>query len=128
LARSYYEEDNLVEAQCAAEIALEVAQKYQSQHDEGLSKALLGAIRGRRGNLSIAQAEEMIKEGIDILKRLGLSPYVSFCYRLLGELYANGKRKKRAVEVLGKAKQMQEEMGMVYELKKTRDVLEGITG
>jgi tetratricopeptide (TPR) repeat protein len=123
LCLSYYEADELGEARSYAEAALHSAQSNQEKYIEGTAKALLGSITGRMGTVQSAAAEEMILQGIDTLESLGLEMWIAWCYRCLGEFYADTGQKEKAERALRKAEQMGGEMGMKYWLDKTREVL-----
>jgi tetratricopeptide (TPR) repeat protein len=123
LCLSYYEAGDLGEARGYAEAALEAAHRNQEKHYEGAMKALLGSITGRMGIVQSAKAEEMIVQGMDILEQLGLKAVIAQCYSLLAEFYADTGQKEKAIQALRTAEQMDEEMGMKYELNKTRQIL-----
>jgi tetratricopeptide (TPR) repeat protein len=123
LCLSYYEADDLGEARGYAEAALEAAQRNQEKHYEGAMKAFLGSITGRMGIVQSAKAEEMIVQGMDILERLGLKAVIAMCYTFLADFYADTGQKEKALQALKTAEQMGEEMGMKYELNKTRQIL-----
>jgi len=70
------------------------------------------------------KAEEHILKGMKILDELGTKPYYAQGHLFLGELYADGGQKEKALGNLKKAEAMFQEMGMDYWLARTKKLLE----
>jgi hypothetical protein len=75
------------------------------------------------GVVASAKAEEMALQGIDILEQLGLKAWIPYCYRFVGEFYADTGQTGKALQALRKAEEVGAEMGMMYWLDKTREAL-----
>jgi tetratricopeptide (TPR) repeat protein len=111
----------------AAQEHLEQARRLSQQHHEGFWEALcqiwLGRALARADPSQAQQAEEHIRQGIQMAEGLKLRPAASHGYHFLGELYAARGEREKALENLKKAIGMYQEMGMEYWLAETRKVL-----
>ncbi len=115
---------NLSEAKLHAEQALNLAQTNHEKISEAESWLQLGRIVGKTGSSQIDKAEEYILQGMKILDELEIKPYYSQGYLYLGELYAGAGQKEKALKNLKKAEAMFQEMGMSYDLARTKKLLE----
>ena len=81
------------------------------------------------GNADILQsgeAEECILLGMKILDELKLRPLFSLGCYYLGELYIDIGQGEKALETLTKAEAAFQEMGMVHQLRRTKELLERV--
>jgi len=119
---------DLENAQTYMEEALELSQKKNEKHFEGMSRATLGRILGKADRSQYDEAEEYVLQGINILEELKLKPGYVQGYLFLGELYADTGQREKALENLKKAEGMFQEMGMDYWLRRTQEVLSRLQG
>ena len=118
----------LEEALFWAKKALEFSEKNLEKRYEGLSKIWIGRILGSKAKSRFNEGERYILEGNEILKEMGLRPAVAEGHLNLGELYINSGEVPLAVEHLGKAKMMFEEMEMGYWATKCREIMKELQG
>ena len=126
LSLVHFDLGNLNEAKLHAEQGLNLAQTNQEKYLEGHSWIILGRTVGKIEKSQIDKAEEYILTGMKILDELKIKPYYTRGYFYLGELYANAGQKERALEALKKAEAMFQEMGMSYDLARTKKLLETV--
>ena len=86
-----------------------------------MSKIWIGRIIGSKEKAKYREGEQFILEGYEILKELGVRPAMAQGHLYLGELYMNSGEEFKAVEHLGKANSMFEEMEMDYWTAKCRE-------
>jgi len=113
----------LKDAQSCMEQSLELAQNTNERSEEGVTKLYLGRILGRARKPQYAKAEKCILDGIRILDELKLKPWTTQGYLNLGELYADRGQSEKALEMLKKAEDAFQEMGMDCWLRRTQQVL-----
>jgi len=92
----------------------------------GMSKMLLGKIRGIEEPSKLKEAERTILDGVDLMEKLHQKFYYHLGYLFLGELFANAGQKEKAEKYLKKAESLCQEMGFVYWLNRTREVLKRV--
>jgi class 3 adenylate cyclase/tetratricopeptide (TPR) repeat protein len=126
LSMVLFDLDNLEEAHRWSEKALEFSLKNHEKRYEGLSKIWTGRILGSREKAQYIEGEQLIHEGYEILKELGVRPAMAQGLLHLGELYKNSGHEFRAVEHLGKAQSMFEEMKMDFWAAKCREAWKGL--
>jgi class 3 adenylate cyclase/tetratricopeptide (TPR) repeat protein len=124
LSLVHFDLGNLNKARVHAERALNLAQRNHEKYFEGESWLQLGRIFGKMEGLQLHKAEEHILKGMEILDELETKPAYARGYINLGELYANAGQKEKALENLNKGEAMFQEMGMDYDLARTKKVLE----
>ncbi|MCA1961987.1 MAG: AAA family ATPase [Desulfomonile sp.] len=103
--------------------AIEWAEKCGEEHFLGLAKMAAGRVHARVHPLQIAKAEALILQGIEILRRLGVKPFVAEGYLHLGEFYFESGWTDRGIKNLRKAERMFKSMQMPYWLEKVRHIL-----
>ena len=118
-----FDQGDLEEALRCSEKALELSLKNNERRYEGLSKIWIGKILGSKEKAQYREGEQLILEGYEILKELCVRPAMAEGHFHLGELYRNSGEESKAVEELGKAKSMFEEMEMDYWTAKAQDAL-----
>jgi len=106
-----------------AEKSVSLSQECAERHFEGVSKIWLGKILHTAESSQNDKAEEYILQGIKLLEKLKIIPYISVGYLFLGEIYVSSGQREKAVKKLNNAKLMFQEMEMDYWLTKTREVL-----
>ena len=122
LGRIHADLGNWGEARLHAEDGLKLAQTNHERSVEGTLWILLGKIIGETDPSQTEKAEEYILQGMKILDDLKMRPSYASGYLALGELYAHGGQKEKALENLKKAETMFLEMGMDYWLAEARKV------
>jgi tetratricopeptide (TPR) repeat protein len=122
----YLQGDDPEHARISMEEALRLSQKNNEKYYEALAWIFLGRILGRTSTPHIHKAEECILQGMRIADELKTKPTYAQGYLFLGELYAHGGQKEKALENLKKAETMFQEMGMDYWLSVTREVSAGL--
>jgi class 3 adenylate cyclase/tetratricopeptide (TPR) repeat protein len=115
-------------AQSCMEQSLELAQNNKERSEEGVTKLYLGRILGKALKPQYSKAEECILDGIRILDELKLRPWTTQGYLNLGELYADRGQSEKALEMLKKAEDAFQEMGMDCWLRRTQEVLQRVQG
>jgi class 3 adenylate cyclase len=113
-------------ARGSVEEALRLSQKNNEKYWEALSWIFLGRILGRTETPQIRKAEECILQGMRLSDELKTQPTSAQGHLFLGELYAHGGQKEKALENLAKAETMFQEMGMDYWLAVTRKISAGL--
>jgi tetratricopeptide (TPR) repeat protein len=126
LAMVRFDQGDLEDALRCSEKALELSLKNNERRYEGLSRIWIGKCLGSKEKAQYGEGERLILEGYDILKKLCVRPAMAQGHFHLGELYRNSGEDLKAVEELGKAKAMFEEMEMDYWTAKARQALEGL--
>jgi tetratricopeptide (TPR) repeat protein len=124
LSRVLCDLGNLSDAKSNAEQALNLAQTNNQKFLEGMSGVQLGRVIGKMEERQFHMAEEYMMNGLKILDALGMKPDLSSGTFFIGELYADGGQKEKALENLSKAERMFEHMGMDYWLARTRKAVE----
>ena len=117
---------DLEHARASVEEGLRLSQKNHEKYSEAMAWILLGRILGRRETPQIHKAEECILQGMKIADEQKTKPTYAQGHLFLGELYAHGGQKEKALENLKKAETMFQEMGMDYWLGVTREVSAGL--
>ena len=120
----HFDSGDLKSALHCAEKSMRLSKKNDERQFEGMSTIWVGRILGKTDSLDIDKAEEIILNGIKLLEKLKLRPFISQGYLFLGELYQSAGEKGMALTNLKKAQSMFQEMGMDYWLAKTRLVLD----
>jgi tetratricopeptide (TPR) repeat protein len=118
--------NDLENARGSVEEALRLSQKSSEKHLEAMAWIFLGRILGRTEAPQIYRAEESILKGMKIADEMRLKPFYAQGHLFLGELYAHGGQKEKALENLTKTETMFQEMGMDYWLAETRKVSVGL--
>jgi tetratricopeptide (TPR) repeat protein len=118
-----FDQGDLEEALRCSEKALELSLKNNERRYEGLSRIWVGRILGSKKKAFYREGEQFIFDGYHIFKELGLRPAMAQGHFHLGELYRNSGEDLKAVEELGKAKAMFEEMEMDYWAAKAQEAL-----
>ena len=80
LCSIHYDVGDPEEAQNFAERALELAQKYNQNHYETMSKMQLGRIQAKKDPTQNQKAEGLIHEGIKTLEELKLKSFIAHGY------------------------------------------------
>ena len=124
LSSIYHDLRDFSKAQSSVIEALELSQKSNERHQEGLSRIWMGRILGKKAPSKSIEAKKSITQGIKILEELKTRPWISQGYFFLGELYANTGQKDKALINLEKAKDMVLEMNMHYWPDKIQGVLD----
>ena len=105
---------------------MRLSQKNKEKYYEAIAWIFLGRILGRTETPHIHKAEECILQGMKIADELKVKPRYAQGHFFLGEIYAHGGQKEKALENLKKAETMFQEMGMDYWLAETRKVSAGL--
>jgi class 3 adenylate cyclase/tetratricopeptide (TPR) repeat protein len=126
LAMVLFDQGEFEEALRNSEKALELSVKNSERRYEGLSRIWIGRILGSKKKAIYREGEQFIFAGYHIFKELGLRPAMAQGHFHLGELYRNSGEDLKAVEELGKAKAMFEEMEMDYWTARAREALKGL--
>jgi hypothetical protein len=105
-------QDNMEEAMC-------LAQNNNERQVVGYSKILLGRILSKTDPSKRNRAEELIMQGVEILKELSIRPWWSHGYLFLAEINADSGHKEKALQNIAKAESMFQEMGMDFWVAKT---------
>jgi class 3 adenylate cyclase/tetratricopeptide (TPR) repeat protein len=117
---------DLENARGLVEEALRLSRKNNEKFYEATALIFLGRILGRAETPQILKAEECVLQGMKIADELKAKPAYAQGHLFLGELYAHGGQKEKALENLTKAETMFQEMGMDYWLAVAREVLAGV--
>ena len=117
---------DLENARGSLEEALRLSQKNHEKYWEAVAWIFLGRVLGRTETPRIDKAEEYMLQGMKIADELKTEPRYAQGHLFLGELYAHGGQKEKAIENLKKAETMFLEMGMDYWLAETRKVSVGL--
>jgi len=123
LSMTHFMSGDLQGAEKTANNALTASKNYNQKDFEGISLTWLGRILGRARTASGACAEKHIVRGIKICDELRLKPWSARGYLFLGELYADMRKKEKALENLKRAERLFGEMGMDYWLIRTKEVM-----
>ena len=108
------------------EEALRLSQKNNEKYWEAQAWIFLGRTLGRTAVPQLHKAEECILQGMKIADELKAKPTYAQGHLFLGELYAHAGQKEEALENLKKAEAMLQQMGMVYWLARTKELLETV--
>ena len=114
---------DLTEAKRYAEEGFRLSREYKVKTYEGPTMLALGTTTWKADRSQVGVAEQYILQGLSIVEEIGLKSEVAHGHQDLGELLAETGRKAEALEHLKKAEEMQQEMGSVYWLDRTRDAL-----
>ena len=126
LGDTHLQRGDLENALASVEEGLRLAQKNHERHLEAMAWIFLGRVLGRTETPDIRKAEECVLQGMKIADDLKVKPFYAQGHLFLGELYAHGGQKEKALEKLTKAETMFQEMGMDYWLGETRRVSAGL--
>ncbi|MBT4267458.1 MAG: AAA family ATPase [Deltaproteobacteria bacterium] len=117
-------ENELGKAEQSAYKVEEVATQNGEIGGIGLSKLLLGKIKALKEPTKLKVAEKTILDGVKILKNQNQKVYYPLGYFYLGELFGDAGKNEEAVRYLKMAEGLYQEMGFVYWLGRTREVLD----
>ena len=120
----HYNYEEFSKAQESAIEAVQLSVKYDERQIEALSWISLGRIIARMSESNIAESENRIIKGIEILEELQLRPFLTQSYFHLGEFYADIERKEEAKKNLNRSFSMCREMGTQYWPDKIKEVLD----
>jgi len=120
---AYFELEDLTKALFHAEEGVSTAKKYNQRCIGGICLIQLGMVQWKSKKINMAQAEECIREGINILKDMEIKPWEAWGYLRLGELFADAGEREKALENLKRAEQMCDRMGMDLWPARTRKAL-----
>jgi class 3 adenylate cyclase/tetratricopeptide (TPR) repeat protein len=126
LGETYLQLGDLENARASMEEALRLSQKNNEKYWEATALIFLGRIQGRSDIQQIGKAEEYILQGMKIADGIKTKPPYAQGHLFLGEIYAHGGQKEKALEHLKKTETMFLEMGMDYWLAVTREVTAGL--
>ena len=104
--------------------ALSFSQENSEKAAEGVTLTWMGRTMTKMDVLQKDKAEQFIRKGIEILKKLKIKPYYSNGYLFLGELYSYSNQREKAIKYLTKAEENFREMELDFWLDKTREALE----
>ncbi|MDA3915802.1 MAG: AAA family ATPase [Deltaproteobacteria bacterium] len=119
----YFESDDLQNARTFAKECLRLSQKNNEKNIEGRALVWMGRIVGKTELDHHNKAEKYIFEGIKILQKLKVKPYLAQSYLSFGELYSDFNENDKAIENLKTAEAMFQEMGMDFWLNRTQNLL-----
>ncbi len=111
------------DARSAIKEAIEFAESNKEMHFEGYSRIWLGKILSKVDSGDRVKAEDYILKGTKLLDELKIKPWSAQGYLFLGEFYADGSQREKALANLKKAEGMFQEMGMDYWLAKAQEFL-----
>jgi tetratricopeptide (TPR) repeat protein len=117
---------DLGKARSALEEAVKVARESNAKHYEGYARICLGRLVIEEDTSRVAEAEQMILEGLRMVEGLQVRPFEAWGYLHLGETYAIAGQRDKAFLSLKKAHEMGQEMGMDYWLARTEKALENL--
>jgi tetratricopeptide (TPR) repeat protein len=126
LGNTHFQLGDLENARGLIEEGLRISQKNNEKCIEAIAWTFLGRVLGRLETPQIRKAEEDILHGMKIGDELKGKPFYAQGHLFLGELYARGGQKEKALEHLKKAETMFQEMGMDYWLGVARKVSAGL--
>jgi tetratricopeptide (TPR) repeat protein len=124
LGDTHLQLNDLENARASVEEGLRLSQKNNEKYWEAQAWIFLGHILGRTETSQIPKAEEYVLQGMKIADELKAKPAYAQGHLFLGELYAHGNQKEKALKNLTKAETMFQEMGMDYWLAQTKKLLE----
>lgn len=120
------ETGHLVEARRDLEESLRLAMAHKERCSEAGAKIYLGRAMGKGEDPNYIEAEQSLRDGMQIYEELGLKPWIAQGCLFLGELYIDTGHKAKALNNLKKAEAAFSEMGMDYWLQRTQGLLEKI--
>jgi class 3 adenylate cyclase/tetratricopeptide (TPR) repeat protein len=120
------ESGELSQAHHSLEEAVKLARAHNQRHMEGHARMSLGWVLALEDSSRIAEAEQMILEGLKMVEDLQIKPLQAIGHLCLAETYSIAGQRERAVASLKKAHGMCQEMGMDYWLARTEKALEGL--
>jgi tetratricopeptide (TPR) repeat protein len=123
LAMIQYDSGDLESARSSTEQALSAAEQSREMWTKGAASLLLGRILGKQDVSKAAAAERDILRGMVILEGLRIRPLQAQGHLILGELWADMGRKKKALQGLNEAAAAFKEMDMTYWLRRTQQIL-----
>jgi len=123
LFQIHLDENELEQVRICAQKAAAIAQETGVNVGVGMSKIALGKIHGLEDPAGFKEAEKTILEGVEILKKHHQKIYYPGGYLFLGELCADSGQKEKAARYLKMAESLYQEMGFVYWLERTREVM-----
>ena len=126
LGDTYLQLGDLENARGFMEEGLRLSQKNNEKYYEAIAWILLGRVLGRRETPNIRKAEECILQGMKIADELKAKPCYAQGHLFLGELYAYGGQKEKALENLKRAETMFQDMGMDYWLAEAHRITAGL--
>ena len=118
---------DLASAQRCVEQGLALAQSSGERAYEGMASFVLGAVLGAADPSQSRRAEEYLLKGIAIEEELGARPFSCMGHFFLGQHYANGGRRDKALEHFTTARAMSEEMEMGFWLMLAQSSLDGLS-
>jgi len=113
----------LREAVCTLGKSVEAATADKNRAIEGTGRIWLGRAMFEEDASTYRQAEATLLQGMQICEELGMRPTCAEGCLFLGELYVNAGEKPKALEQLGRAQSMFQNMGMDYWLSKAQTLL-----
>ena len=126
LSMVHHDSGDLENAQEYIKEAITLSEQNNENSVLGYSRIWMGRILGRVDLAKRDEANEFIRQGIELLDKLKIKPWSSQGYLFLGELYLNTGDTETALENLKRAEGMFHEMGMDYWLAKTQELLETV--
>ena len=123
LAMIQYDSGDLDSARSSTEQALSAAEQSREMWTKGAARLLLGRILGKQDISKAAAAERDILSGMVILEGLRIRPLQAQGHLILGELWADMGRKKKALQDLNEAAAAFKEMDMTYWLRRTQQIM-----
>jgi DNA-binding NarL/FixJ family response regulator/class 3 adenylate cyclase/tetratricopeptide (TPR) repeat protein len=123
LAMIQYDSGDLESARSSTEQSLSAAEQSREMWTKGAARLLLGRILGKQDVSKAAAAEGDILSGMATLEGLRIRPLQAQGHLMLGELWADMGRKKKALQNLNGAAAAFKEMDMTYWLRRTQQVL-----
>jgi class 3 adenylate cyclase/tetratricopeptide (TPR) repeat protein len=102
---------------CAAE-GIKLARKMDEMYVLGMSMIMRGKVLAAMDGLGNPAAENLLKQGLDLLENLKVRPFSAVGYLSLAEFYKDRKREAKAAHHLKVARAILQELGMEYWLKR----------
>jgi tetratricopeptide (TPR) repeat protein len=120
IAQSYLQEGNLEEAGAAAERAWEAASEPISWSHLGVARRVMGQAVHQQGRVD--EGEDLLRESIEILEQHGPRYELARGYLALGRAAAqNVNRRDEALETLGRARAIFQELGAKLDLERVTE-------
>ena len=123
LGEAYLRADRVSEASAQAELALELARKYQEKGREAWILRLLGLIHDRQNPADTATVESYYRQALERAIQLKMRPLEAHCRFNLGELYGRVGDKDNARSQLLNAIDSFRAMEMIAPLKTATEAL-----
>jgi tetratricopeptide (TPR) repeat protein len=119
----HFDAGDFKSAQDSMEEAVRLAQNNNEGQVTGYSKIWLGRISNKSDPSKRGRSEQLILQGIEILRKLSIKPWWSQGYLFFAEINRDSGNKEKAMENLKKAETMFKEMEMDYWVARTQKVL-----